>query len=391
MNTMKTIAKPRLHYLDHLKVGLTMLVIAHHAGQPYGGSGGFWFFKSDQTINLGPFFAVNAAFFMSLFFLISGYFLPQSLDRKGVGRFLKDRLQRIGIPLAAGFLLLIPAMMYAYYVNFRPYGTISYWSYLRDVFFAFGKPKPADWSGPSWPDVQFGHLWFLEHLLFYAVIYGLLRLVMRNRRPLRLREPRLISIGGLAVLVALLTFIVRIEYPIDKWVGFLGIIQTEFAHVPQYASFFLLGILAYRNDWLTKLSAPIGRTCLGTGLFLAGLYYMGSYLYGFSFFRGGGLNAGSLFYSFYDTVMCFGLCIGLIYVGREHLNTSHALGRELAANAFAVYIIHVPVVVLLQYALVNMAWPVFVKFLIVSLAGTAGSFLLSWGVLRRIPFVKDIL
>ena len=73
--------KGRLYFLDNLKVALTMLVVTHHAGQPYGGSNGFWYFKSEQTTNLGPFFAVNAAFFMTLFFMISGYFLPASYDR----------------------------------------------------------------------------------------------------------------------------------------------------------------------------------------------------------------------------------------------------------------------------------------------------------------------
>ena len=37
---------------------------------------------------------------MGLFLLISAYFVPGSYDRKGAGRFLKDRLVRLGIPLA---------------------------------------------------------------------------------------------------------------------------------------------------------------------------------------------------------------------------------------------------------------------------------------------------
>src|SRR5690348_10114210 len=111
--------KPRLNFLDNLKIALTMLVVAHHAGQPYGGSNGWWFMNSKQTTHLGHFFAVNAGFFMSLFFLISAYFLPASLEKKGGARFLKDRLKRLGIPLLVGFLIIIPILMYAYYENFR--------------------------------------------------------------------------------------------------------------------------------------------------------------------------------------------------------------------------------------------------------------------------------
>src|SRR5215510_8083832 len=89
----------RLDYLDALKVALTVLVIAHHAGQPYGPTGGRWPVFDDQRAGiLGPFFAVNAAFFMGLFFLISAYLLPASFDRKRAPAFLKERFMRLGIP-----------------------------------------------------------------------------------------------------------------------------------------------------------------------------------------------------------------------------------------------------------------------------------------------------
>src|ERR1043165_5061941 len=88
--------RARLDYVDALKVLLTVLVIAHHAGQPYGPTGGRWpIFDAQRSAILGPFFSVNAAFFMGLFFLISAYFLPSSFDRKGAVMFLKDRFLRL--------------------------------------------------------------------------------------------------------------------------------------------------------------------------------------------------------------------------------------------------------------------------------------------------------
>src|SRR5687768_1267247 len=76
-------ATTRLDYIDTLRVLLTILVIAHHAGQAYGPTGGDWpIFNQQRAAILGPFFTVNASFFMGLFFLISGYFLPGAYDRK---------------------------------------------------------------------------------------------------------------------------------------------------------------------------------------------------------------------------------------------------------------------------------------------------------------------
>ena len=76
----------RLLYLDNLKVCLTVLVIFHHAGQAYGDGGG-WAYTPSNPAETMPwiwhFFSVNAAFFMGLFFLISGYFVPASYDKQG--------------------------------------------------------------------------------------------------------------------------------------------------------------------------------------------------------------------------------------------------------------------------------------------------------------------
>ncbi len=113
---MQAERRPRLFFIDNLRIGLIALVVAHHAGQAYGPTGGWWYFSEAARASvLGAFFAVNRSFFMSLFFMLSGYFLPQSFDRKAHG-FLKDRLIRLGIPLVAFALVIIPVMMYVYHL-----------------------------------------------------------------------------------------------------------------------------------------------------------------------------------------------------------------------------------------------------------------------------------
>ena len=40
----------RLHFIDNMRVGLITLVVAHHAGQPYGPTGGQWpLFSHDRS------------------------------------------------------------------------------------------------------------------------------------------------------------------------------------------------------------------------------------------------------------------------------------------------------------------------------------------------------
>lgn len=81
----------RLFGLDKLRVALTFLVIAHHAAQAYGPTGGGWpIFNDERSAVLGPFFSVNAAFFMGLFFSDSWIFCPQTLRAKG-GKLISQR------------------------------------------------------------------------------------------------------------------------------------------------------------------------------------------------------------------------------------------------------------------------------------------------------------
>ncbi|TAE90566.1 MAG: hypothetical protein EAY81_00655, partial [Bacteroidetes bacterium] len=70
----------RLVYIDLIKVFLTCLVVIHHAGQPYGNTGGVWIFSENQQLDYLPtFFFFNAAYMMGFYFFISGYFMYFSL------------------------------------------------------------------------------------------------------------------------------------------------------------------------------------------------------------------------------------------------------------------------------------------------------------------------
>ena len=74
----------------------------HHAGQAYGDGGG-WPYTPSNPAEFMPwiwhFFSTNAAFFMGLYFLISGYFVPRSFDKQGAKQFVHKKLLRLGIPL----------------------------------------------------------------------------------------------------------------------------------------------------------------------------------------------------------------------------------------------------------------------------------------------------
>jgi len=58
----------RLHFFDNLRIFAMAMVIAHHAAQPYGPTGGEWPIEEPvRAAVLGAFFMVNRSFGMSLF------------------------------------------------------------------------------------------------------------------------------------------------------------------------------------------------------------------------------------------------------------------------------------------------------------------------------------
>ena len=116
-NGQKAPSRPRLFYIDNLRILLTVLVILHHLAIIYGGSGDFAYKEPGRmgtvsSILMALFLTINQAFFMGFFFMISSYFTPGSVDRKGAWSYLKDRLIRLGIPLLFYVVVVSPLLGY---------------------------------------------------------------------------------------------------------------------------------------------------------------------------------------------------------------------------------------------------------------------------------------
>jgi ABC-type multidrug transport system permease subunit len=112
----------RLFFIDHWRAFLAILVVLHHASLVYGASlDGYYYveppFTSPQAFCWLLLFAVvNQGWFMGAFFLIAGYFTPGSLDRRGAGAFLKDKMVRLGIPLLVFYFVFSPIAFIGYFL-----------------------------------------------------------------------------------------------------------------------------------------------------------------------------------------------------------------------------------------------------------------------------------
>lgn len=364
----------RLHYVQWIRVLLTVLVVAHHAAEPYVAiGGGDWSaIVNDPSRSdvLQTLFVYNRTFFMGFFFLISGYFLDASIARHGAWGVVRDRLIRLGIPIFVIVTFVFGSIGYAVFGSGQGYVTFL----LRDYF----------GSG----NAEFGHLWFIAHLLVYILIYVGLRAAFPVLGTMgRESAPP----GHAAILIYVLAIgailaIVRQVWPIDTWVRFAGLFRGEPAHMPFYASLFAIGILAGRANWFPRIESRVAVPwfVLGSAIFLALAIPASSELALPS------TTTMRIVWAFLEPVVGVGTMLGLLVLFRRFLSGSGPVLRRLESNIYGVYLVHLFVVIGFQAALVGFAWPALLKFAVVLVAALAVSVVLT-AALRLIPAVRKVI
>lgn len=367
----------RISYLDNLRIYLTALVIVHHSSIAFGGSGS-WEVMDPSVDSISPIFltfftAVNQSYFMSGFFLLAGYFTPQSLKKKGPTSFLIDRLIRLGIPLLVYTTLII---------NINQLLVQLVWLKM-----------PFTWRF----EYDAGHLWFLQALLLFGVIYVLYRRFSDENlshkasqfSPDRFPANRMLifTIGVLAVL----TFAVRIFCPIGEWIG-----GFQLAHFVHYIFCFFIGILAYRGDWLNQLKKSQARPWGIVSLVMLPIFFavaiLGGALEGDEQFNKflGGLYWQSFAYCIWESVMLIAVLTFLLCFFREHFSQAGRSARTLATSVFTVYIIHKTIVIALDILFISTSIPTILKFVFVSIIAVPLCFGLAI-LIRKIPYTRRVL
>jgi peptidoglycan/LPS O-acetylase OafA/YrhL len=183
-------------------------------------------------------------------------------------------------------------------------------------------------------------------------------------------------------------FLIRIWYPLDTWVPLFEFIQAEPARLAQYTAFFTVGILAYRHDWLARLPRSTGFGWLAIGAAItAVLFLTGTET---PYFATGGASWASACWTLIDTFLCVGLCVGLLTLFREAFTGHNRLTSALASSSYTIYIIHLPIVVALQFAFAHAGLPALATFATVAALAIAAS-VTAATLIRRLPGLRAIL
>jgi surface polysaccharide O-acyltransferase-like enzyme len=368
----------KIFYIDNLKVGLISLVVVQHALITYGVEGG-WYFAQKTThagaiIPMSLLAIINQSFFMGLFFFLSAYFLPGSYNKKGAARFVKDRLLRLGVPLVFYSFILSPVLIYLVYY-FGEGHHISFIQFLGGFH---------DW-------INFGVLWFVAALLLFTFVYVLWRIVSKKYQSKPVTAPSSPMILWFAAAVGIISFLVRIVFPIG-WI--LNPVGFQLAYFSQYVALFLLGLVAYKNKWLETFPYQKGKRFARYAprllLFLLVIFVIQKLAKSPQAWLTGGLHWQQLLYAVWEQLMGFSIIVALLTYGKKFWNKSSFFMGRLSRCAFAVYIFHPLVLIAISLSIRNWDVDPVIKLLVVAPLGVVGSFLLA-SVITLIPGVRKII
>jgi len=367
--------------LDELRGATTLLVVLHHAAITYGAIGG-WYYREVATSSALPiqalvfFCTVNQSWFMGLFFLLAGYFTPPALARKGLWPFVMGRLMRLGVPL----------LVYGYVIG------------------PFTIALAATSSGKSFGQVwlvllkqgrfENGPLWFAQALLLMTMV-ALVGWRLRGRLPQAADStaaaftPKteawptnwVLALG--ALLTGAAAWLLRNEWPVG-----VNVWGLQLGYFASYAVLFAFGCRASRSAWLQDLpprTVQVWRWVARLALpVLPVLYLLGGRMPGL---RGSVLDA---VYAFWEPLVAWGVILALLQRFQRPQAHDSPGWAALSRRAFAIYVIHPPVLVAVALAWRGVAAPALLKFAVTGSVACVLCFVLAGWVLR-VPRLARIL
>jgi peptidoglycan/LPS O-acetylase OafA/YrhL len=376
----------RLHALDAVRAFALLLGVAFHAMLSFvpGLPPGLWATIDNSP---SPFLAgvsfVSHSFRMTLFFFIAGYFARLMHQRLGTRAFWRQRVQRIGVPLVVGWILIAPAI-----------GFIWRWGAMKLAGGAPPVPLPPFEGFGAFPLI---HLWFLYQLLWlYAGALLVRGLIVRLDRGESLRKALdRVTTGALhwplgALLLGLPLAACLLSLP--TWVPQAGIPTPDRSLIPLlpaavgYGMAFAFGWLVHRapHALVAIRQSWVSHICLALVASLTCLALLGAHP---------GVAMPSQIKQMFTlafVVSTWAWSFALTGLALRFLAGHSALIRYLADASYWIYLAHLPLVTAMQVWVSK--WPLHwgLKFPFI-LLGSLALLLLSYHFLVRSTAVGVVL
>jgi peptidoglycan/LPS O-acetylase OafA/YrhL len=371
-----TSAADRRADIDWLRVCAFGLLILYHAGMAY--NSWSWHVKDPQhALWLEAVMRFMNRWRMPLVFLVSGAAILLALGRRTPGAFVRDRLQRLLLPLAFGMLVIVPPQVYLERLQRGQFSG----SYLEFLPQAFTGVYPA--GNMSWH-----HLWFLAYVL--ALTLALLPLFLWMRTPagsawLDRLSQRAAAHGATLWLLALPPAAVSFWLTplssnrnglVGDWVGLAGA-----------ALLLLYGALLFRSPAMLQSLARQRWLSLAIGTATYGALYV--FFFSDPAWPTPAL-AGRLDHHLLEAFNTLAWLFAIVGFFSRHMTRRSAALAYATEAVYPFYILHQTVTVIVAWNLAAVDLPVTVKFLITAAATFLGTALIYEGLIRRVDLLRPL-
>jgi glucans biosynthesis protein C len=364
----------RYYGLDALRGGMMMLGIVLHASLLYLAEPppGYPLPTDRNTaFSFDVILVLIHSFRMPTFFVLAGFFTSLLVEKRGVGGTYANRAKRILAPLAVGIVTILPltALLTADFMLSMRFGT-------RDLV-----PDPAAWKalvqemkvkGISIDKPTLGHLWFLYFLCFFYLLIPLCRFLVRYCLQFKDQLQRWLVSPLLLLPLALFT-------AATLWPFHGGMLFMEYPslkpHLPSllyFASFYVLGYLFHHYPVFLP---ALARNVPYWALLALVVFPLAGTLTRLDIGARGGSVALHL-----GAVLTNGLCTwSLVYLfmgsALRFFDRKSAWILYVSQSAYWVFLVHLPLVFLAGWWLLQFNLPAALKFIIVCTFTSAVAFL----------------
>lgn len=372
----------RLAYLDWLRFFVVLSLAPFHAAISFTAMGSVYVYDNPVRdilltghkppivgpLVLNEFTVFMDNWFMHLLFLVSGVGAAMALRKRNGAQFLRERRDRLLLPLLIGTLTVV-----------------YFQSWLRSLSFGeFSGGLPAFLPSFFTRHFEWGHFWFLAYLFVFSALLLPLFLSMRRKG----EASRIISVARrvdtmpLILFPALWTGLLEALFR-PGWPGYQNLVN-DWANFTIYISFFFAGYVAGCIPELLQSFEKYRSAALILGV--------AAFLLRISVYEvttvHDGYNAANVISQAFRGIAAYGLVAAAMGYGRHYLNRqSRMLGfaRDLS---LPLYLLHYAPLTAATYLLLNSGLNMWIRWFLAIAA--SWSFVAMFTFLARyLPVVRD--
>jgi hypothetical protein len=349
----------RKHYIDNLRWMSVLLLFPYHIFMIYNPWGENFYVKGPELHAPLTFNVVTWPWFMPLLFAVAGISTAYAMRKRSVGAYIKERVLKLLVPLAAGILLVIPAQTY-YAERYHNGYTGGYFAQYV-LFFT----KPTDLTGYAGGFTP-GHLWFILYL--FAISLVAVPVMLLNKRCKLDR----FDFGKLPLPAIVLLVILPLA-------GSL-VLDIAGKSLGEYFAWFLLGYFVLSSENVQAKLEKRRFWLLGFGLACLALEVLW-------WFDIAILPIPGIFYGIFDRLYGWVIILALMGLGRRYLNISNRFTRYMSRSSFSVYVFHQTWVIAAAFYVFRLTDNAPAQMGLILLASVIATFV-SFEICRRIPVTR---